>query len=135
VLNILLIALGGALGALSRYGVGLWLKPAGDASAAAAFPFATLAVNVAGCLLIGVILGWFGSKYPTETAAPDSTGLIVRMTVVGFLGGLTTFSSFGWETFELLRRGDLLLGFGNMAANLILGLAAVALGWFLAAKL
>lgn len=114
----LLVGLGGAVGSMLRYGVGLLL-------ASAAFPYATLAVNVAGCLGIGLLL----PSVERAAALPPDVRLLV---VVGFLGGFTTFSAFGSETIALLRSGMAPAAL-NVVANVGLGLAAVAVGRALAA--
>jgi CrcB protein len=115
--SVLIVGLGGFLGASARYLAGLFLhRRLGDA-----FPYGTLAVNVVGCLAIGVIL-----HYAEERAIVSRDAMLFLVT--GVLGGFTTFSSFGAETLSLLREG----GFGpaalNIVANLLLGLAAVWLG-------
>jgi CrcB protein len=90
--RLLLIALGGALGTMSRYGIGVW---AGRALGTG-FPYGTLVVNVLGCFLISVV-----------THAAISTNLVpptMRLTLTtGFMGGLTTYSSFNLETTQLLQ--------------------------------
>ncbi len=109
----LLVGLGGAIGSMARYGMGLALPSAG-------FPYATLAVNVIGCFCIGLAMP---SVARVETLPPELRLLVV----VGFLGGFTTFSAFGNETVSLLRSGGG-LALVNVAANILLGLAAVVLG-------
>lgn len=106
------IALGGAAGAVSRYLVTL-----GCQRWAENFPVATLIVNVTGCFCLGALLqsAWL----PAATRLAIGTGL---------LGGLTTFSTFGHETFRALEKGQWNLALGNVAANLILGLLAVWAG-------
>lgn len=114
----LLVGLGGALGSMVRYGFGLTLPSVG-------FPYATLAVNVIGCFCIGLALG------NAERAAAMSSELRLLL-VVGFLGGFTTFSAFGYETLALLRAGGG-LALMNVAASVLLGLGAVAAGRAIAA--
>lgn len=122
--RLLLVALGGAIGSCLRYGVGLWAVqrlPAG-------FPWATLIVNVVGCLLIGFL---FGLADDHALGRPELRALLV----VGLLGGFTTFSSFGAETSLLARGGSLPLAAVNVMANVGLGLLAVMAGrlaarWF-----
>lgn len=109
----LLVGLGGALGSMARYGVGLALPSSG-------FPYATLAVNVIGCFGIGLALPML------ERAAALSPDLRLLI-VVGFLGGFTTFSAFGNDTLALVRSGTS-LALLNIAANVVLGLAAVVAG-------
>ena len=109
----LLVGVGGALGSMARYGMGLALPSSG-------FPYATLTVNVIGCFCIGLALP---AASRVEALSPELRLLVV----VGFLGGFTTFSAFGHETVSLLRSGGG-LALVNVAANVALGLAAVGLG-------
>jgi fluoride exporter len=112
--RLILIALGGAIGALLRYGVSTWFVRG--------IPAGTLLVNVVGCLLIGLFMG----------AAIERHWLShhVRLFfVTGFLGALTTFSTFGWETFSFAEKKDFVLAFTNISLHLVLGLAAVAAGF------
>jgi fluoride exporter len=116
-MNFLLVGLGGAAGSMARYAVGL-------AVGGATFPYATLIVNVAGCLGIGVALP---SLDRTSFLSPEMRLLVV----VGFLGGFTTFSAFGYESMALARTSTA-LAFTNVCANVVLGLAAVTIGRMLA---
>ncbi|MED5399103.1 MAG: fluoride efflux transporter CrcB [Planctomycetota bacterium] len=115
--NLLAVGLGGFLGAIARYTVGGFV----DSRFNTRFPWGTLAVNLLGCLLIGAILGWVS----TREASSRTTELFL---VTGILGSLTTFSTFGHDTVELLRQGALGPAAGNVALNVIVGLTAVALG-------
>ena len=117
ILAFLLVGLGGALGSMARYGVVLALP-------SSSFPVATLIVNVIGCFCIGMAMP---AAARLEALSPELRLLVV----VGFLGGFTTFSAFGNETVALLR-SDGGLALLNVAANVGLGLAAVALGRTLA---
>ncbi len=120
----LLVILGGGLGAWLRYLVGLaWARSIGAASAAA-FPWATLTVNLIGSLAMGLLTGWLaGSGQGSE-----SWRLLLG---VGVLGGFTTFSAFSLQTLDLLRAGQTLAAFANVAASVILCIAAAALGHWL----
>jgi CrcB protein len=89
----------------------------------AGFPLGTLVVNVVGGFLIGLALVWF--RFHPE--ATNSQLLIVT----GFLGGLTTFSSFSGESLLLLQSGQVPLAVLHSAAHLLGALAAVAAGWWL----
>lgn len=113
-----LVALGGALGASSRYGVSKLI----DFYVKSSLPIATLIVNVSGCLLIGLLLG----------SGLDGKDHPVRIFFgIGFLGALTTFSSFGEETIVHAREGNWwIVGF-NVFANLMICLVAVVIGMFL----
>lgn len=107
---ILSVAIAGALGALSRWGLGsLLLKWAG-----ARFPYGTLTANLLGCFILGVV---------TETAerAQWMTGELRIAISVGFIGALTTFSTWEFETFRLARRGDVLVAAGNFVVNVFFG--------------
>jgi fluoride exporter len=118
---ILLIAVAGAGGAVSRYGVGLWAQR----QLGGHFAFGTLLVNILGCLLLGFIL-----ELESQT---DWVGTSARLFLaVGFLGAFTTFSTFGFETLKFLQAGDHHLAMLNVFANLLLGFLAVWLGWMLA---
>lgn len=108
-MTLLAVALGGAAGALARYGLGGWVQ----ARAGLGFPWGTLVVNVLGCLLIGLAVGIFEGV----RVAPEVRALII----VGFLGAFTTFSTFGWETVVLLQEG----AWGRAAAY---ALGSVAVG-------
>lgn len=115
--EILLIMFCGALGTLGRYGVGqLSRHLLGEG-----FPYGTLLVNVAGCLLFGLVTELaIGSE-----AVPRALKLALT---VGFLGAFTTYSAFGFETLQLARDGAVASAVANGAANLLLGLLAVWLG-------
>ncbi len=115
--NLLAVGLGGFLGAIARYTVGGFV----DSRFNTRFPWGTLTVNLLGCLLIGAILGWVS----TREASSRTTELFL---VTGILGSLTTFSTFGHDTVELLRQGALGSAAGNVALNVIVGLTAVFLG-------
>ncbi|WP_431256676.1 CrcB family protein [Roseateles chitinivorans] len=83
------------------------------------FPLGTLAVNLVGGFLIGMALEWFG-RYPDD--------LLKLLLVTGFLGGLTTFSSFSGESLSLLQRGEFLMALSHSAAHVVGSLAAAAAG-------
>ncbi len=111
----MLVFVFGGAGALARVGIA-HLLPVRD------LPWATLLVNVVGCLLIGVILELVserGAVLPPAWRLPLAGG---------FLGGFTTFSAFGLETFSLLEQGRGGLALGYVAASVVLGVVAVAVG-------
>ena len=91
---IIWVALGGALGAVGRYLVGLSLKTASG------FPWATMSVNILGSLLMGLVIGWLSR----QNGGSDVLRLFVA---VGILGGFTTFSTFSMDLFTLLERRDI----------------------------
>jgi CrcB protein len=124
IINLLLAAAGGALGSLARYVVSGLVD---DWYGRGDFPFGTLAVNVVGCLVIGVL------THLAEAHKLLSTEARVFL-VVGILGGFTTFSSFGNDTVNLWRTGQMGRALLNVGAQLVLGLGAVWLGHVLARK-
>jgi CrcB protein len=108
----------GALGALLRYGVALFFS-----RPRSRLPIAVLLVNVVGSLLAGVILA---------VAEHSGAGEVRYVLVSGFAGGLTTFSTFGVETVQLVLQGRIRIAIASVAANVVLGVAAVAAGWAVA---
>lgn len=121
-LNILLVALGGGLGAASRYGVSLAIP-----ARAGEWPWATFAINVAGSLLIGALAGWLAMK----GEAGEPWRLLLG---VGVLGGFTTFSAYSLETMRLVERNDWLGATMYSLGSVIAGLAAVGLGLLIAKR-
>lgn len=113
----LIVALGGGLGAVCRYGMNF--LPIGGA-----FPVKTLLTNLCGALLIGLIVGLSGQL-------PDSAVLFWK---TGVCGGFTTFSTFSLETVSLLEEGKLLEGGGYILLSVGLCLAGVAAGKRLAGR-
>lgn len=115
---LLLVAAGGATGAVARYLAGLALY---RVVAPERFPIATLVVNVLGCFAIGV-----AGELPALRSV--TTPELRLLLVVGFLGAFTTYSTFGAETVLLARGGEVVKALWNVALHLGGGLAAVALG-------
>lgn len=114
------VALGGGLGAIARYGLGrAW--PAGPGG----FPWATFAVNVLGCFAIGVLMVLITDVWVAHRLVRPFLG-------VGVLGGFTTFSTYANETRALLRPGTVPLAFGYLAGTLIAALLAVVAGAWIA---
>ena len=109
----------GGIGAITRFGLSTWINARFPAHVGAG----TLAVNVIGCLLGGVVLALL------ETYRPLNETLRLAL-MVGFLGGLTTFSAFGCEVFQLLRDHRFAIAAAFVLANLVLSLISVALGFF-----
>jgi fluoride exporter len=113
-LTTLAIAAAGAVGALLRWRIGVAIGLRG-------FPWATLLVNVTGCFLLAVMLAapQVSRLSPTATAAIG----------IGLLGSFTTFSTFGWETFTLLRTDEVGRAAAYVALSLVGGVVASALGY------
>ena len=116
----LAVALGGALGSMARHGVNMLVARRAGQSV----PYATLTVNLVGCAVIGLLAGLLASNRISMT---PTTRLFV---FVGILGGFTTFSSFGLDTFTLAREGRLATALWNVAVQVVVGLVAVAGGYF-----
>ncbi len=112
-----IIALFGAAGAVARYGVSGWAYHLLGEE----FPYGTLAVNLIGCFLLGAIV------HVNQTTELIPVELRKGLTI-GLLGAFTTFSTFGYETLERLQSGQIWIGLLNIAANVVIGLAAVWLG-------
>jgi len=124
VLTVLAICVGASLGALARWGLGLWLTPGG------LLPWGTLAANLIGGYLIGVAIAAF-------QAMPQLDPVWRLLLITGFLGGLTTFSSFSAEVVEFLMAGRYGLALLTAGLHVLGSLAMTVLGlkslaWWLA---
>ncbi|MEN2982224.1 MAG: fluoride efflux transporter CrcB [Thermus sp.] len=119
----LLVALGGALGSLLRYGLGAWVQ----GLTGPGFPYSTLLVNALGSFLIGVVV-----RLSLEGALSGEARLFLA---VGLLGGFTTFSTFSYETLALLQEGEVVQALFYVGASLALGLFLVLLGYRLGGAL
>ncbi len=115
ILNLLLVALGGASGAVTRAIVAYALP--------SRFPWSTLIVNAAGSLAIGWLLARLGAS---NTAQGLRTQALL---VTGFCGGFTTFSTFSWQTLDQMMKGQWLAAAINVILSVVLCLFAVWLGW------
>ena len=122
-LRLALIAIFGAVGTLARYG----LQGVVQIRAASTFPYGTLLVNLSGCFLLGLI-GQFTLN--RMVISPDWRVAIA----VGFFGGYTTFSSFGWETAKMLEDGEWLRASAYVGASVAVGLLLSVAGIRLANK-
>ncbi|HEV1993427.1 MAG TPA: fluoride efflux transporter CrcB [Candidatus Acidoferrum sp.] len=122
-LRLALIAIFGAIGTLARYG----LQGVVQVRTASTFPLGTLLVNLSGCFLLGLI-GQFTLKH--MVISPDW-----RMAIaIGFFGGYTTFSSFGWETAKMLEAGEWAWARTYVGASVVAGLLLSVAGIRLANK-
>jgi CrcB protein len=120
----LLLFAGGGAGAMLRYALSLWV----DARSGPGFPWGTFAVNVTGCFAIGVL-----ATLADEHAWISPTARLLL--VSGLLGGFTTFSTFGMETWQLIEDGAGWLALANAGGSLAAGVAAVVLGALLTRQL
>lgn len=121
--HLLAVGAGAALGAIGRWLLGLWLNHSG-----AVLPWGTLAANGLGAYAIGLLLALV-VQWP---AAPDWLKLFM---ITGFLGGLTTFSTFSAETIGLLQRGDWLAALGYAFISLAGSLALTVCGFYTVQRL
>ncbi|HJQ44784.1 MAG TPA: fluoride efflux transporter CrcB [Amycolatopsis sp.] len=117
------IAIGGGLGALARYGLALELP-----TRPGQFPWGTFITNIAGCFLIGVLM-------VLVTAVWSAHRLVRPFLGVGFLGGFTTFSTYAVEARGLLQPGEVLVAFAYLGGTLVGAMGAVILGVWLTRKL
>jgi CrcB protein len=121
----LYVAIGSAMGGIARYGCGVWIS----GWANTALPWGTIVVNVLGSGLIGVLLG-LSERADSWFATADARNFLM----VGVLGGFTTFSAFSLQTLELLRAQQWSAAGANVLLSVALCLAAVAIGYWLAAS-
>lgn len=110
------LMLGGSLGALSRWGLHYWIDAKWGAHTP--FPWGIIVCNVLGCFLFGWLFTWFENKEWFSNA-------LQLAVFTGFLGSFTTFSTFSWNTLDLIRFGHLGLAILNVGTSLVLGLIAV----------
>ncbi|MDY6949058.1 MAG: fluoride efflux transporter CrcB [Pseudomonadota bacterium] len=120
----LLVALGGALGSVTRFKLSGWVL---HQAANWRFPAGTLAVNLIGCLIAGLLAG-MAAKQDIFTA--DARLFLFT----GLLGGFTTFSAFGLETLLLLKRGEAGVAITNVVISVVVGLLVAWLGYELTAR-
>jgi CrcB protein len=116
--NIFLVGLGGFAGSIARYLLGGWIL---HHTMPARFPWSTFAVNVLGCLIIGVLSG-LSERF--EMISPA----VRLLFFTGLLGGFTTFSAFGLETAFLMRRGEVFIAATYIAGSVIIGIGSLWLG-------
>ncbi|HET9828692.1 MAG TPA: fluoride efflux transporter CrcB [Nocardioidaceae bacterium] len=116
-MTVLLVLLGGAIGAPMRYLTDLFVQSRHDT----VFPWGTLTVNVTGSLLLGGL-----ASAVSNAGAP---AWLLTLVGTGFCGALTTFSTFGFETVRLVEDGSWVEALLNVTASTVMGLSAVAVGW------
>lgn len=115
--NLLLIAIGGAIGSVARYLLSMFVLRA----TGTLFPLGTLVVNAIGCFAFGLIAG----AAEQRVALPPQARAFI---FVGILGGFTTFSSYAFESVALIRGGEVLWASINIAGQVVIGIAGVAAG-------
>ena len=115
--SIVFVGIGGAVGSVMRYLLGVlgahYLK--------GTFPIATFITNFLGCLIIGLLIGYFGKSNEINPQ-------LKLLLITGFCGGFTTFSTFAAENVQLLENGNYWLLLGNVVGSVILGIGGVILG-------
>ena len=116
-MNVLVIGIGGFVGAVARYGIAVWIGQRWGRS----FPLGTFVINVSGSFLIGLLMTLMAERF---TENPQWRLLLV----VGFLGAYTTFSTFEYETGALLKDGEWLFAGLNVVLSVIVGFVALKLG-------
>lgn len=119
-MQILTVALGGALGAVSRFCIGNIVSKCLGSS----LPYGTFLINIVGCFFMGLLMTVIAERQ----LLPSAWRLFL---CVGFLGGFTTFSSFGYETFSLINNGKLLEALGYAGGSVVLGLLAAVIGVYI----
>lgn len=122
-MQIFLIAIFGAIGTVTRYALQLLIDPRANNS----FPYATLFINLTGCFFLGLL----GQLMLDRSNVPQEWRLAIT---VGFFGGYTTFSTFGWETAKLLEKGEWLRALTYVTISVIAGLLLTVAGIRLAAE-
>jgi CrcB protein len=122
-MTVLLVLVGGALGAPGRYVVDLMVQSRHDS----VLPWGTFAVNAAGSLVLGGTGG--------GVAAAGGPDWVLTLVGTGFCGALTTFSTFSFETVRLAEEGELWAAAVNVAGSVVVGAAACAAGWSVATAL
>jgi len=118
--KMLIAGIGGFIGTIMRYTLNNIVYKSLDYPL---YPYGTLTINVLGCFFIGFL----ASLTETRLALTSDVRIFLQ---IGILGGFTTFSTFGYETFSLIRDGQFLLGVSNILLQVFIGLAAVWLGYY-----
>jgi CrcB protein len=116
----ILVGLAGLIGTVLRY----WLSDVVAKQYGETLPWGTLAVNLIGCLAAGVLFGLIEERFLLN-------GTVRAVILIGFLGGFTTFSAYGLQTFALLRDGEIGLALLNMVSSNVLGVFMVWVGYVL----
>jgi CrcB protein len=115
--NLLLVFLGGGLGSVARFGVSEFVK----ANFKSVFPIATLCSNILSCLILALVVGVFSEKIGANAS-------LKTLLIIGFCGGFSTFSTFSFETVELMKSGNMMIAIANILISVSV---CVALVYFL----
>lgn len=115
--NLLLVFLGGGLGSITRYGISEYVR----FNFKSVFPFATLCSNIVSCIILALVVGFFSEKIELNPT-------LKTFIIIGFCGGFSTFSTFSYETVELMRSGNIILSVANILVSVI---SCVAIIYFL----
>lgn len=115
--NLLWIFIGGGVGSLARFGISEIVNN----NFKSTFPLATLISNIFACLVLALMVGMFSAKMDTNPA-------LRTLIIVGFCGGFSTFSTFSYETVELMRSGNMMMAIANVLISVT---ACVTLVYFL----
>lgn len=118
-LNAAMVGTGGFIGAVCRYAMSSYVQ---RSIPTAVFPYGTLIVNMLGCLLIGLAIGYAESR---QIFGEDFR----RFVLIGVLGGFTTYSTFSYETLALVHNAEILRAVANVGVHIVFGLALVWLGF------
>jgi CrcB protein len=124
--KLVLLAIGGATGTISRYGLAKWL---GEVAWAKGFPLGTFVINVTGSFVLGM-----AATIILERLPPTHQNWYLLFGT-GFCGGYTTFSTFEWETYKLIRDGSLWIALVNVVGSVVVGFLGIVLGATLAVAL
>ena len=123
-MNILLIAIGGAIGSVARYSFSLLMYRFGPPL----FPVGTFAVNLVGCVAFGAVAGLAQQR---NVFGPETRAFLL----IGLLGGFTTFSTFAFESLQLLRDGQFSLAAVNIVGQVVVGIVGLWAGFAIAGGL
>jgi fluoride exporter len=118
--NYIYVAIGAAIGGVFRY----WMTGAVHKYYIFLFPLGTLVVNFVGSLLLGFIIFYLDVK---QLVSPE----VKIFLTIGFCGGLTTFSTFSYETFALMQQNEIMQAFLNVILNVVLTISAIFLAYYL----